>query len=427
MDWKEAMAYLQRTAKFGSILGLERMGQLMARLGNPQEHLRCIHIAGTNGKGSTAALLATVLQEAGLRTGMYTSPGLHSINERIQVDGRHIANRELARILGAIAKATAAMEREGLEHPTEFEVLTAAALLHFKEVRCHLVVLEVGLGGRLDSTNIIPAPLVSVITPVDFDHMDILGDTLEAIAREKAGILKKGTRLVLHPQAPAAEGVILREAGSLGIPVAVAPVEKAVAEPYSGVRQRFTLEGMTYPLGLLGIHQVRNAVVVLAVLKELRNLGVAVPKEAVVRGFAKVRWPGRFEVLAEEPLFLADGAHNLQGAGMLGENLKSYFPGRRVVFVMGVLKDKEYQGMVSAVLPLARCFVTVTPQNSRGLPAEDLAKTIAQLGGVAKTAPDMAKALEIGVAALKEGDLLVGFGSLYVLGDFRKAVLNLQP
>lgn len=422
MDWKEAMAYLQHTAKFGSILGLERMDQLMARLGNPQEQLRCIHIAGTNGKGSTAALLAAVLTAAGHRTGLYTSPGLHRINERIQVDGRHIADQELARILGDIATVTAAMALEGLEHPTEFEVLTAAALLYFKEVRCHLVVLEVGLGGRLDSTNIIPAPLVSVITPVDFDHMDILGDTLEAIAGEKAGILKEGTRLVLHPQAPAAETVIQRKARSLGIPVVAAPVEKAVMEPYAGGHQRFTLEGKTYSLGLLGAHQVRNAVVALTALQVLRELGVAVAEEAVVRGFAQVRWPGRFEVLVKEPLILADGAHNLQGARMLQENLQGYFPGRRVVFLMGVLKDKEYRAMVSAVLPLARRFVTVTPENSRGLPAADLAETIAKQGGVAEASLDMEQALDRGVASMGEVDLLVGFGSLYVLGDFREAV-----
>lgn len=427
MDWKEAMAYLQRTAKFGSILGLERMEQLMVRLGNPQEHLRCIHIAGTNGKGSTAALLAAVLEEAGHRTGLYTSPGLVSITERIQVDGGHIAEADLARILGDIAKATAAMVSEGLEHPTEFEVLTAAALLHFREVRCHLVVLEVGLGGRLDSTNIIPAPLVSVITPVDFDHMDILGDTLAAIAEEKAGILKQGTRLVLHPQAPEAETVILRKARGLGILVTMAPVEKAVPEPYAGGHQRFALEGRVYPLGLLGVHQVRNAVVALTVFQVLRELGVPVEEAAVLRGFAHVRWPGRFEVLAKEPLILADAAHNRQGASVLQENLRGYFPGRRVVFLMGVLKDKEYRAMVSAVLPQARRFVTVTPENSRGLPAVDLAAAIVTGGGVAEAAPTMEKALQLALASMAEGDLLVGFGSLYVLGDFRKAVLNLQP
>lgn len=420
LDYQGALKYIKSTQKFGSILGLERIGKLMELLGNPQKRLRFVHVAGTNGKGSTVAFMGSVLTQAGYRVGIYTSPGIDGLNDRIRIGSKDIEDHRVAEIMTRIRWRVDEMIAEGLDSPTEFELITALALEYFHQEECDIVLLEVGLGGRLDSTNIIEAPVVSVITPVDYDHMDILGSTLGEIAREKAGILKAGTELVLYPQRAEAEEVILMKADELGIPVHKVNFSQVEIMRQDDYTQQFRYDNEEYKLTILGEHQVKNAVVALEALNLLDAKTMRIPHDALKKGLLMAKWPGRFEILSHEPMVVIDGAHNRQGVEVLKRNLERYFSGRKVVFIMGVLKDKSYLEMIREVLPLARSFVTITVDNERALSGEELSSIIQEEGAQAHPCT-MVKDAVLKALSVREGnDILCAFGSLYYINEVRR-------
>lgn len=420
MNYKEALAYIEGTQKFGSILGLERIGMLLDLLGNPQKKLKFVHVAGTNGKGSTVAFLNSILVEAGYRVGTYTSPGLHRFNDRIRVGHEEIEDKSLGNLTGIVREKIEEMLGLGMESPTEFEIVTAIAFLYFLEKGCDIVILEVGLGGRLDSTNIIGPPLVSIITTIDYDHMDILGNTLAEIAGEKAGILKAGTELVLYPQKEEADVVILKKADDLGIPVHKVSFDMVEAAGFDEYVQRFRKDSEEYALTILGDHQIRNAVTAMEGAILLRNKGFDITPDAVKKGLLLAKWPGRFEILSHDPLYVADGAHNLQGVEVLCENLRKYFQGKKVIFIMGVLRDKNYVEMVKRVLPLADSFIAVTIDNSRALRAEELKEVIEHLGGRCEAMANVREAVAKALEETRSDTVICSFGSLYYIAEVRE-------
>jgi len=419
LNYEEALKYIKSTQKFGSILGLERIAKLMELLGNPQKRLKFVHVAGTNGKGSTVAFMESVLTQAGYRVGMYTSPGLHGLNDRIRIGSKEIENHRVAEIMDKIRWRIDEMIAEGFDSPTEFEIITALAFEYFYQEDTDIVLLEVGLGGRLDSTNIIEAPLLSVITPVDYDHMDILGNTLEEIAGEKAGILKPGTELVLYPQRHEAERVIMLKADALGIPVHKVNFNLMKKKGHDDYTQQFQYENEDYKLTILGEHQVKNAVVAMEALNVLDHIGMRIPQDAMKKGLLMAKWPGRFEILSHDPMVVIDGAHNLQGVQILRTNLDRYFGGRKVIFIMGVLKDKNYMEMIKEVLPLAKVFVTITVDNERALNGKDLSNLIQEAGCEAIYCESAPLAIEKALSIRTDDEIVCAFGSLYYIQEVR--------
>ena len=339
MTLTEAMNFIQSTSWMGCRPGLERITDLMHRLGDPQKHLRFVHITGTNGKGSTAAMLASVLAEAGYTVGLFTSPHLLRYNERIQINGREIADEDLCAMAEVVRPAVEQMDAA----PSEFERFTAMAFLYFFRKKSDIVVLEVGLGGRLDCTNVISAPEAVVITNIGLEHTEYLGDTLQKIAAEKAGIIKPGCDVVLYGQSREAEAVIEETCAVCGCPLTITGCAEvtSISQGLEGQLLHYRKRRDVH-LNLLGTYQSKNAAVVLDTVNTLRRRGWNIPETAVRAGLSAVVWPGRFEVLRRSPLVIVDGAHNPNGVTELAECLRAYLPDRPVTFVMGVLADKDY-------------------------------------------------------------------------------------
>ncbi len=438
-----AIEYINTPRWLTSRLGLDRTRELLDRLGRPQDSLRFVHVAGTNGKGSTCAFLSSILVAAGYRTGLFTSPYIETFYERIRVNGENISDDELTWATLRVRDAAEAMEAEGGEHPTEFELMCAVALVHFARVRCDIVVLEVGLGGRLDSTNVIDAPEVAAITSIALDHTDLLGDTIAKIAHEKAGIVKPSSSVVSWPQEPSAmeavRGAARRAGDELIVPdfslLSVGKVENELDARRDSMSQvgvpmrQFSYRGRGYKTRLLGTYQPSNAAMAIEVAGALRARGWDIPDEAVVRGIAETRWPARFEVLPQPEGFarvVVDGGHNPQGAGVLAASLRDVFPGERPVFLVGILADKDYRHMLEKIASLGSAFVCVTPPNPRALSAGDLACAIREIVDpeneapivVASGFPDAVR--QARVLAGADG-LICAFGSLYSIGDVKAA------
>lgn len=431
----DPIGYINEPRWLESRLGLERIRELLDRLGRPQDQLKFVHVAGTNGKGSTCAFLASMLQAAGYRTGLFTSPYLVTFEERIRVDGEDITLDDLTEVTLAVREQAEAMP----DHPTEFELMTAVALLHFARQGCDIVVLEVGLGGRLDSTNVIDAPEVAVIARIGLDHTKLLGNTLAAIASEKAGIVKPGTPVVSWPQEPEALAVIERVAATCGDSLTTPDFDQLVMgavdwDAPDGPTRPFSYEGLELRTRLLGSYQPANAALAVEAVKALRTRGWSVDDEAVRVGVANTVWPGRFEVVAAgegEPTIVVDGGHNPQGARALVDSLDDVFPGRKAVFIVGVLEDKDYPAMLETVLPFASSFVCVTPDNPRALPAEKLARAIRWtgqdiLGCSAHMRPNVARDMDDALARAQEiagpEGLICAFGSLYSIGAVKASL-----
>ena len=397
--------------------GLDRMAALLALLGDPQKQLRFVHITGTNGKGSTAAMLAAVLTAAGYSTGLFTSPHLRRYNERIRVDGREISDGELSALLEEVRPLLARLG----EKPSQFELLTALGLLYFQRKGCDLAVLEVGMGGRLDPTNVIPVPEAAVITAVGLDHTAYLGTTVPQVAGEKAGIIKPGCEVILSHQNREVLDVVAARCADTGARLTVTAPEALTVTAHSLDGQRFSYrDRQDLRIALLGPYQTQNASAALDAADALRRRGWTIPEEAIRRGLASASWPGRFEVLQRRPTVLVDGAHNPNGAAALADCLRTCLPNRPVTFVMGVMADKDSAGMLDLMAPLARSFVTVTPDSSRALDAAALASDIRSRFGL--TVRD-AGTVEDGVAlALSDAgpeDAVCVFGSLYQVGTVR--------
>lgn len=459
----DPIAYINEPRWQDSRLGLDRIRALLDGLGRPQDRLRFVHVAGTNGKGSTCAYLASILQAAGLRTGLFTSPYIEAFEERIRVDGLNISLDELTEVTLAAREQAEALAAETGDHPTEFELMTAVALEHFARRGCDIVVLEVGLGGRLDSTNVIDAPDVAVIARIGLDHTSLLGTTLAAVAGEKAGIVKPGSRVVSWPQDAEAMAVVQHAAAACGdqlsVPdfeqLQVGAIERRAADDGADAGDvgdaatscsatNVSRETFVRPFAykqhsglltrLLGAYQPANAALAIEAAEALRAAGWNIPDDAIRAGIAQAAWPGRFEVLPHaqgEPTVVVDGGHNPQGAAALVDSLKDVFPGQKPVFIIGVLEDKDYPAMLEAVLPLGAAFVAVTPDNPRALSAYKLARAIRwtgqdMLGCSACVSPYVARDMGDALAKARElagpEGLICAFGSLYSVGALKAAL-----
>lgn len=404
MEYQEIIHTIENKRRFGSLPGVVVSRKLLAAVGDPQNDLAFIHIAGTNGKGSTAAFLREILKEAGIRAGMFTSPHLIDFTERIQVDGRQIPREDAARLGEMLLNLDLDV------HPTMFDYCLAMALLYFREQGCQLVILETGLGGRLDSTNVISAPLVSVITKIGYDHTEVLGDTLDQIAAEKAGILKPHTFMISESQQQPAEKVLKDCCSKLGISYQFVEAEKIKA-----VDHGFSYEGKgSYPMRMLGMHQRENAMAAVFAAEALRIYGFEITDAQISQGIENATWNGRMELISQEPYLLIDGAHNGHGVHALAESLKELYPDEKFHFIMGVLADKDYKQMVKEILPLAESVTTVTPDSGRALQGETLAEYIRSFGIFAENTEQMQEAF------LQIRDKTVAFGSLYFIGEIRK-------
>lgn len=426
MTYQESIAYLEGLSRFGIRLGLERMQELVIRLGHPEKKYPTIHITGTNGKGSTTACLAAILQEAGFRTGMYTSPHLERYTERMRIDGLEVEEAVFAHAIEQTAAAAQEMERDGLEHPTQFEVLTAAAFVMFAAMKVDYAVIEVGLGGSLDSTNVIESR-VAVITNVTLEHEDRCGSTIREIAEHKAGIIKKNSRVLTAAQGEALE-VIRRRAADCGAVVQV------LGEEWQAQMQSVSLTGIAWMLQqpngsswplqarLVGEHQVYNAS--LAVMAALTVRETAVNQEAVARGLAKACWPGRFEVLRTQPPLVIDGAHNPAGAAVLRRTLDQVFPGREVLFLLGILKDKDIEGITGLLVREQDRVIAVRPLSERAAEAGDLASHFPphQVEAVPDWEEGVNRLLEL--AEQEPRKVACVAGSLYLLGAVRPLLLQ---
>ena len=415
MDYKEALEYINKAEWFGSRPGLERITELLEKLGNPQNGMKFIHIAGTNGKGSCAAMTASVLKAAGYKTGLFTSPYLYRFNERMQINGKQIDDDVLAADVSLVKIAADAMA----DHPTEFELMTAAAMVWFKEQNCDIVVLEVGLGGRLDATNVIEAPEACVIMNIGLDHTAVLGDTVEQIAEEKAGIIKPGADCVLYQQSQSVTEIVRERCDEVGARLHVADFSELHSEFDSLFGQSFTYRGEVYALPLLGANQLRNAAVVLELVEVLRRRGWALDQSDVEHGLYAVSWPGRFELVNDEPCFIVDGGHNPQCAQTVADNLARYFPSRRITLLVGVLADKDYPDLIAQLDPYAAAYIAATPLSPRALPAAELGAYLQRFGKPVTVCPDPAQAAARALAQAGEDDVICAVGSLYMAGAIR--------
>ncbi|GAV21661.1 bifunctional folylpolyglutamate synthase/dihydrofolate synthase [Carboxydothermus pertinax] len=424
MNYNEALEFLANLTKFGINLGLERIYELLKRLGNPQEKLKVIHIGGTNGKGSVSSLTASVLTEAGYKTGLFTSPHLSRYTERYKINGQEISPERVARLVNEIKPQLLAMVEEGYEHPTEFEVSTAMALKYFAEEKVDFVVLEVGLGGVIDSTNVVRCPEVVAITNVGLDHMDYLGNTITEIARVKAGIIKPGVPVVTAARGEALEVIkgVARAKNCRVVDVREEIFLNLKERSLAGQVFNLVSRGKTYQdlkIRLLGEHQLDNAKTSFGIIEVLREK-YDIPDSAIYQGFSKATWPGRFEYFPGTPPVLIDGAHNPDGVRALRRAFADYFPGVRPVLLLGVLADKEREKVVDELFDLPVEAVVTRPPTPRAGDIGILAQILENKGVKTHLVENPAKALAFGLElSQKYNTLLLVTGSLYMIGEIR--------
>lgn len=422
MNLEETLSYIHAVCWRGSVPGLERISALLSSMGNPHLGLKFIHVTGTNGKGSTCAMLASILQAAGYRTGLYTSPFIVRFNERMQVDGQQITDGELCDITSFVRPLADALD----PHPTEFEMVTAIAMEFFARRRCDIVVCEVGMGGEFDATNVIPSPEAAVFCNIGLDHTQYLGDTIEKIATTKAGIIKPGCQAVLYQQTPQVEDILRRRCESLSVPLHLsdfADIRLRSADLNGQIFDWRELDGLALPL--LGQHQLHNAAVALTTVEVLRRRGWAIDREAVRRGLAATQWPGRFQIIGSDPLFIIDGGHNPQCIQALEQNLRDYLPGRPLTVLTGVMEDKDYHCMYRSIAPYASAFVAVTPDNPRSLPAPELAAYLRSFGKPVTASASIPEGVALARRLAGSSGTVLCYGSLYLLGDVMAALEKL--
>ena len=420
MNYSEALAYIHSINWTFCKPGLERVSALCKKLGDPQKDIKFIHVAGTNGKGSTCAMLASVLMAAGYRVGLYTSPHMVRFNERMQVNGEEISDDDLAKITEEVKPYADAIE----DRPTEFELVTAIAFLYFQRMNCDLVILETGLGGRLDATNVIKDPVMSVITGIDLDHTAILGDTYEKIAYEKAGIMKPRCPVVIGDCIPVAKKVLVASAEMCGSPIRAVDLSQLSSVVY-------TLEGSSFSyknhaslsLSLAGVYQPKNCATVIECVETLRECGYYVSEEALLCGLSSVKWVGRFEVISKEPLVIYDGGHNPQGVAAFVQSLLEIVPDQKVCLICGILRDKDYGHMARALGKISDKVFTLTIDNPRALPADELANILAANGVDATACDTPNEAVEKAFEYAREKHVpIVMNGSLYMYSEIIGAV-----
>ncbi|NBI61523.1 bifunctional folylpolyglutamate synthase/dihydrofolate synthase [Clostridiales bacterium] len=425
MENMDAIEKIHGFDRFGSVLGLERMNLLLEKLRHPEQGLRVIHVAGTNGKGSVCRYLYEALQENGYQAGMYISPFIQSFHERIQFDGEFITDQELERHTDQVVEKAGEMVKEGFDSPTEFEVVTAIAFLYFAAKKADFVILEVGLGGIGDSTNVVEKPLISVITSISYDHMQQLGNTLEQIAGEKAGIIKEGVPVVSNVEQSEAAAVIARRAYEKGCVLYDATKLKYGIREESAAGTLFDMEiyGTDYSemrISMAGRHQVENAKTALIALEILRKRGIIkVMRNKLYQGMEKARQPGRFEIFGEKPVVILDGAHNEAGAKALRQAMERYYKGQEILVVAGMLADKETEKIAEHFRAISNQFIATQPDNPRKLPAAELADLLKQDGRSCETAKNADAAFTMAMDRKPCPDVVLFAGSLYLIGEIR--------
>ena len=425
MTYQETMDYIDSLQSGGIVPGLDNIRALCEKLGNPQDALSFVHIAGTNGKGSVLCLVSSVLKQAGYRTGRYISPTIFDYRERFQIGERPISKKDLCLYMTRLKKACEELKAEGNSQPTPFEVETALAFLYFKEKDCDIVVLETGMGGRLDATNIIQKTLVAVFASISLDHMRFLGNTLAEIAGEKAGIIKPGCSAVSAPQ----------KEEVLSVLEAACEKQKVtldVADPDSLKKIKSTIKGQRFSYGqyqelmitLAGRYQLDNALTALLALQKLSEKGFPVKEKDIYKGFAEGTWPGRFEVIGQKPLFIADGAHNRDGAARLADSIGFYFTNKRIIYIIGMLRDKEQDEILKVTCPYAEQILTVPTEGSRGLTSYELALKAKEFHQNVTCTDSVEEAIELAYLMADKDTVIVAFGSLSYLGKLITAVRN---
>ncbi|MCH5343738.1 MAG: bifunctional folylpolyglutamate synthase/dihydrofolate synthase [Acetatifactor sp.] len=424
MTEKDALEYIGSIQHYGIVPGLSSIRELCCRLGDPQNALRFVHIAGTNGKGSTLAFVSSILRCAGYRVGRYISPVIFQYRERIQVGERPISRSALCEGMELVREACKNMCEEGFLQPTPFEVETALAFWYFRKKKCDIVVLETGMGGLLDATNLVNTTITSVIASVSMDHMKFLGYTLEQIAAQKAGIIKENCPVVLLKQSEEVMRVVEREAVEKHASLVFADTGKASHVRYGMERQIFDYDGLRkLEISLAGQFQIDNAVLAVETIRTLVEQGYSVREDALRRGLKEAAWPGRFQVLRKNPLFVVDGAHNEDAAQKLARAIEFYFTNRRIIYIMGILKDKDHERIIDLTHGYADQIITVTPpDNPRAMHAYELAREIAEVHPEVTAVDSLEEAVEMSLLLAGKEDVILAFGSLSYLGRLMEIV-----
>lgn len=426
MTYEEAREFIDSSARFGIKLGLETITELLKRIDNPQEQLKVIHVAGTNGKGSTTAYIAAILAQEGYKVGRYISPAVFSSREMIQISPRSgdevitdlITEEGIGEAISAIKAACEEMVKEGFDHPTFYELETAMAFYYLNKEHVDFAVIEVMMGGRLDATNAISHPLCSVITSISMDHMQYLGDTLSKIAKEKAGIIKRGAPVITSNTVPEVLEVLKNTCTEKETSLTIASRDAVSDITYSPEGTSFTYMGFKITICLLGDYQITNAILALRTAQVLSESGYNISQSSIIDGLRHTRWSGRFEVLRKEPYFIIDGAHNEDAALQLKRALQTYFSGRKLIFIMGVLADKDFNRILEIMAPLAHLIITITPPNKRALASERLAAEAKKFfSGTVIDAVTVSNAVEVAYEQAGKDDVIIAFGSLSFLGE----------
>jgi dihydrofolate synthase/folylpolyglutamate synthase len=422
LDYILSFADYERASRSAVVFDLRRIEELLARLANPHLSARSIHIAGTKGKGSTAAMIAAGLAQAGYKTGLYTSPHLHTLRERMRINGKLISEQELVGLVDRLKPEIMAInERGDLGELTTFEILTALAFSYFEQNKVDFQVLETGLGGRLDATNVVKGE-VCVITSISLDHMEVLGYNLHQIAKEKAGIIKPGCIVICSPQFPEAAEVIEEECHNCGVKLV------RVGKEVIWQRQAFSLKGQSclikgmkgsYELDipLLGEHQLDNAASAVACLEVLNSLGVKISANDIISGLAQVDWPGRLQVLRQDPLLIADGAHNADSARKLKQALKQYFDFEQLILIVGTSEDKDIPGIIRELASLGGSVIVTRSRHPRAASLPKLVAEFSKWGIVPQVVGSVAAAVDQGLTIAKPNDLICATGSLFVVAE----------
>ena len=419
MTGNEAIDYIHSMVWNRKATGFEHAKALLAKMGNPEKQLKYIHIGGTNGKGSTAAMLASVLQKAGYKTGLYTSPYIYRFHERMQIDGEQISDDDLGNVTEYVKSFADEME----DCPSEFALVCCIAFEYFVRKKCDIVVLEVGMGGETDSTNVIECPEVAILTNIGLDHTEYLGTTLEEIAATKAKIFKEGGTAVAYRSTTSVEQILKQECLEKKVDLRFADFVsiKSISSDLEG--QQFSFgERTNIFIPLLGEHQLYNAAVVITAIDALTEKGWSISEEQLRLGLAETKWPGRFEVVEKHPLFIIDGGHNPQCIEALARNVEAYLKGKRVIAVAGVLADKDYESMFRPILPMVDEFVCITPPCPRALSGKALAEYLNGVGCTAASYGGMEESISYAVKTAGEEGAVICFGSLYSIGEIQKTL-----
>ena len=425
MNYEEAMNFIQNTNKFGSVLGLDNIRELLERLGNPQDQLRVVNIAGTNGKGSTLAFLAGIFRESGYRAGRYVSPASFSYEERFRINEENISKKDLCFYMEKIKNVAEEMVKDGLSHPTMFEIETALSFLYFLDKKVDVVLLETGMGGRLDATNVVKKPIATVIASIGMDHMQFLGDTLEKIASEKAGIIKEGCPVISYDNTKEVNEVIKNKAKQMHAKVTFVNSAgiRVLQESLNGESFSYrSSDGRWYEkieIPLLGRHQINNAALALETLNVIKNY-YCISDFQTEDGMRKTIWRGRIEILEREPMVICDGAHNPDGAKSLLSFLQNNFTNQRLIYIMGVLSDKDYEQMVQILAPAADKIYTVAPDNPRALSSRELCNCISKYHQNVEERQRLAECLSEVRQKAEKDDVIIICGTL----SFQNELIN---